>query len=187
MCGRYTGNDDTEEMSYIYRMVKEHYPSIEMKHGDIFPTDTAPILYGNEMLAVPARFGFPSPKGKGVIINARVETAAEKNMFKESLLLRRCIVPTTGYIEWDRDKTKYKINSSDSDMLYLGGFCKRFDDVGHFVILTTEPNTSVSGIHNRMPLIISPNKEDMIRWNCDTEWAMNLLKREMPALSCEVI
>lgn len=187
MCGRYTGNDDCEEMSEIYERASNSFPNVEMKHGEIFPTDTAPILFGGDMKAVPAKWGYPKYNEKGVIINARAETVCSKPVFRESILLRRCIIPTTGYIEWDAEKTKFKINYKNEKMLYLGGFCQRFGDGARFVILTTRPNESVKGIHFRMPLIVGPDSEMMKRWNTDNDWAINYLNAEMPELTFTAI
>lgn len=183
MCGRYTGNDDeSEEMAAIYQRTQDRYPHAVLKHGEIFPSDVAPILYGGDMMAVPARWGYPAYKGSGILINARAESAKEKVSFSESLLLRRCIIPTTGYYEWDRNKAKYRFNRQGDSMLYLGGFCQRFPDGARFVILTTEPSGSVRHIHDRMPLVIAPDSESMKKWNTDREWALNYLKAEMPDL-----
>lgn len=181
MCGRYTGNDEEcEELWAVYQETKNRYPDVKLSRGEIFPTNTVPVLHGQELSPFPAIWGYPGFKGKGVIINARAETAAEKYTFKESLLYRRCVIPTTGYIEWDAGKVKYRFNLPDTRMLYLGGFYKPFADGVRFVILTTAPNESVADVHDRMPLIILP--EFRQRWIEDTPSAMNYLKAEMPTL-----
>ena len=77
MCGRYTGYvDDSDELKTIYTIAKAGWYGKELKTGEIFPTDTVPLVIERSgiLAAAPAMWGFPSPKGKGVIINARVTT-----------------------------------------------------------------------------------------------------------------
>lgn len=182
MCGRYTGNDDSDEFKKIYTATTKAYPSVNLSSGEIFPTNTAPILCGTTegITPIPAAWGYPKFEGKGVIINARAETAVEKYTFKDSVLSRRCVVPTTGYLEWSADKTKYRFNLPDESMLYLAGFFKQFVDGYRFVILTTEPNGSVKLVHNRMPVILPT--DSIVRWTLDTSWALSYLSSVMPEL-----
>ena len=181
MCGRYTGNDsESEEMWNIYKKTKTLYSDVQLSRGEIFPSNTVPVLHGTELQPFPAKWGYPGYQGRGVIINARAETAAEKYSFKDSILNRRCVIPTTGYIEWDANKVRYRFNLPGTRMLYLGGFYKQFPDGIRFVILTTAPNESVADVHDRMPLIIMPEYMEM--WINDTGSALNYLHAQMPAL-----
>ena len=60
-------------------------------------------------------------------------------------------------------------------MLYLAGVYNRYGDRDHFVILTTQPNESVRGIHNRMPLIL---EHGQVRdWILDGEKTGHLLRQ----------
>lgn len=101
MCGRFTGNIDREDLKKIYTATTEAFPGVNLSSGEIFPTNTVPILRGSDkgLTPVPAVWGYPKYQGKGVIINARAETAAEKFTFKDSLRNWRCVVPTTGHVE----------------------------------------------------------------------------------------
>lgn len=42
--------------------------------------------------------------GRGILINARAETAMERHTFKESVLHRRCVIPAKGFWEWNKSK-----------------------------------------------------------------------------------
>ncbi|MDE7245783.1 MAG: SOS response-associated peptidase, partial [Oscillospiraceae bacterium] len=111
MCGRYSlAPDESKEIARIVAEVQSRFGSAGIRTGEIFPTNTVPILLaeGQEMAPRPMTWGFPGFRGKGVIINARGETTPDKPMFRRSLLERRCVVPTTGFYEWDRKKTKYR-------------------------------------------------------------------------------
>lgn len=116
MCGRYTlfTEEQTEDIRNIIREVQEKQPENNMKSGEIFPTNTAPILKaeGGQLGADLAIWGFPKFDGKGVIINARSETAEQKKMFRDSLLTRRCAIPSTGFTSGHRMKENKNICSA---------------------------------------------------------------------------
>ena len=59
------------------------------------------------------------------------------------------------------------------------------DGTNCYVVLTTEPNASVQGIHDRMPLILS--HEQVRPWLTDPQAALTLLTIVPPALqrTCE--
>ena len=94
----------------------------EIKTGEIYPTDKAPVLIEAEshIIAEPFVWGFPNFRNKGVIINARAETVQEKPMFRKSLFTKRCVIPSTGFFEWSHDgkKRKYRFNLPGTEALY---------------------------------------------------------------------
>lgn len=194
MCGRYYIDDDDEilEMREIIDEVTERFKDTAklsaMKTGEIFPTQTVPVILAsnNKKHADLMKWGYPHFKGSGVIINARAETAAEKNMFRYSIKSRRCLIPTTGFFEWEHTKgkskkDKYLIHLNNDPMLYLAGlYNKYFDDernpYNSFVILTTAANDSMKHIHSRMPVILTRSKKDI--WLHDDSLANSILKGE---------
>ena len=118
MCGRYSlAPEQSKEIAQIVAEVQARFGAASIHTGEIFPTNAAPVLLpdGQKMTPKPMTWGFPSFKGKGVIINARGETALDKPMFRRSLLERRCIVPTTGFYEWDGQKRKYHFRLPGQD------------------------------------------------------------------------
>jgi putative SOS response-associated peptidase YedK len=131
MCGRYVAytDEDYTEMANIVNEVQQKLGGTEeLKTGEIFPTDLAPILLSREgaMQAEPMMWGFRRWDGGGVVINARAETAAQKQMFRASLFTRRLVVPSTGFFEWQRvdgrkKKDKYWIRRPGETMLYMAG------------------------------------------------------------------
>lgn len=179
MCGRYVTEEDSSiDMQKLYSELRLSYPDIQLKSGEIFPTDTVPILCGAKCTPLPGKWGFQG-YNKSLIINARAETAAEKPTFRDCLLHRRCVIPTNGYYEWSKSKEKYRFNHFDSPMLYLAGLYRQDSDGIHFVILTTNSNESCN-IHPRMPLILP--HADIGRWAFDTSAAIQYLSAQMPAL-----
>ena len=181
MCGRYVAEDDESiDMGALYRELRMSYPGVKLKSGEIFPTETVPLLCGNEKVPVPGTWGFPKFDGKGVIINARSESVAEKYAFRDAFLTRRCIVPSTGYYEWSRRKEKFRFNLPGQQMLYMAGIYQNTPEGLRFVILTTAANDSVSLIHHRMPLILTDGMTDA--WMANVREANDCLRSAMPAL-----
>ncbi len=183
MCGRYTGNtDESDELKTIYTAARRRWPKEEFKSGEIFPTDPVPILAFEEgyIRPLPGRWGFPGFKGKGLIINARSETVKEKPTFARFFAGSRCVIPTTGYYEWDPQKTKFRFRLPDVQELYLAGLFRPDPDGFRFVILTTAANSSTADVHPRMPLILRHSEVRL--WTADPEFAARHLTDTMPSL-----
>lgn len=184
MCGRYTFFTDKElqEVDEIIDQISNEIQLENMKTGEIFPTDMAPVLLPHDDIIVPRLmvWGFPNFRNKGVIINARSETAWEKKLFGSSLERRRCIIPSTGFYEWNAEKKKFLFNMPDSGMLYMAGIHSRFDGEDRFVILTTEANASMAEVHNRMPVVVP--KDRIHDWISDFSKAQDLLAGGPPGL-----
>ncbi len=99
------------------------------------------------------------------LINARSETLAEKPAFRQALKSRRCIVPISGFYEWQRQgrsKQPYFVTSVDEKPLMLAGLWEQWNDFLTFTIITVPANAEVSAIHDRMPAILPG--EDALAW-----------------------
>lgn len=193
MCGRYYIEDEHDifEMREIIKEVQDKlYGSgteANLKTGEIFPTNTVPIISNRGAEAM--QWGFPKWDNKGVVINARAETAHEKNMFRSSLMQRRCAVPTTGFFEWRDEggprKVKYLFRGYDGPMLYLAAIYNMYEKhdslLPHFCILTADANESMSPYHNRMPVLL--RKDELDRWINDGTTADDFLRREQLPLT----
>ena len=102
------------------------------------------------------------------MINARAESVAEKPAFRHALEKRRCIVPATGFYEWQGapgHKQPYAVTFPDQPVFGFAGLWERWrpegaDPVETFAIVTTEANEAVASIHDRMPVILSPEQAD---------------------------
>lgn len=190
MCGRYSlfSQEENLEIMRIVRTLDNKYPQNNMKHGEIFPTNTAPILCLEENGITPelSTWGFPRFGAKGVIINARSETADSRPMFCKSLHNRRCVVPSTGFYEWSQngEKTKYRFNLPHDSTLYMAGIFNEFQGENRFVILTTGANNSIVDVHNRMPVILP--KTMTADWIMSEDFALSYLHATMPVLQREV-
>jgi len=197
MCGRYAvfSEEDIKEMRQILRDIdgQRHMGGTEMKTGEIFPTDKAPVirLEGEKLSPMAMVWGFPKWQGSGVIINARSETAMEKSLFRTPLLTRRLIIPSTGFYEWTHPKgktpkEKFLLRRADDPMLYMAGFYNLFKTPDgsyeeRFVILTAAANESVSPLHDRMPVILDADEREA--WLRDLSCVDKLMSRKGPALT----
>ena len=103
------------------------------------------------------------------LINARVETAHEKPAFRRAFALHRCVVPADGYYEWqaagDGPKQPHFIRPADGGVLSMAGLYAvwRSPDAagGRLLtctILTTEATDDVGRIHDRMPMLVEPDR-----------------------------
>lgn len=185
MCGRYTISIDEQEIRDIVNAITQQHPDVEVKTGEIYPTNPAPVLLAAQDDIRPnvAVWGFPNFRSKGVIINARAETALNKKAFRESLLTRRCVIPSTGFFEWTKDakKQKYLFRETGKALLYMAGFYNEFGGERRYVILTTNANQSVRDIHNRMPVIV--HRQEIGDWIRNETAMGKILERVPPILT----
>lgn len=166
MCGRYYVDDET--VREIEKVVREVDAKLQKERmGDVYPSQTAAVLTGKipGLKAEEMNWGFPQYQKKGLLINARAETVLERKMFRDSVLHRRCIIPAKHFYEWDSGKNKVTFFRKEEPILYMAGFYRRFQDEERFIIITTQANTSVKQVHDRMPLILE--KSELEEWVFD--------------------
>ena len=108
MCGRYQFTaEQCEEIRQIAEAIQRKYGAGAWTPGEIRPSNHAPVLLDGAGGPVPKlmKWGYQLPGT--LVINARAETAAEKPLFRDSVRSRRCLIPSTGFYEWDGQKRKY--------------------------------------------------------------------------------
>ncbi|ESP89128.1 SOS response-associated peptidase [Candidatus Halobonum tyrrellensis] len=123
------------------------------------------------------------------LVNARVETVADKRSFADAYESRRCLVPADGFYEWSEsrpdgtagdDKRPYRVAFDDDRPFAMAGLYERWtpparqsglgefgaggeagdtEAVESFTVLTTEPNAVVSPLHHRMAVVLRPDAE----------------------------
>lgn len=162
MCGRFDLDQSNRE---IDRLVAGLPPnSHPIKYGEVFPSNHALTLVLRDEAPAPESlaWGLPRWDGKGVLINARAESALQKPAFRKNLLAWPIAIPTTGFYEWRADpatgrKQKYRFTDPASPILWLAGFRGFFPkeaEPNRFTILTTGANGSVMPFHTRMPALL---------------------------------
>jgi putative SOS response-associated peptidase YedK len=154
MCGRYSLTADLETLRGAFGFAA--LPNLQPRYN-ICPTQEAPIVrVGTDGAReiVQLRWGPPQEKGRGPLINARGETVARLELFKESFELRRCLVPADGFYEWRavENKQPFRIGMKGGSVFAFAGI---WSDEG-FTIVTTTANAKLAPIHERMPVILAP-------------------------------
>ncbi|GAB4122281.1 MAG: SOS response-associated peptidase [Roseiflexaceae bacterium] len=171
MCGRYTlstieGLQERFALSSAVDQVTPNYNSA--------PTQQLPVIVRNSPnRLVLMRWGLIPSWVKQIdqrttLINARAETLSEKPSFRKAFASQRCLIPTTGFYEWqqhERGKQPYFIRLRDQGVFAFAGLYDRWRDpqggeIHSFTIITTEPNELMGSIHTRMPVILTPAEEE---------------------------
>jgi putative SOS response-associated peptidase YedK len=160
MCGRYSFSD-TDGL-YERFAVKEGSAVLAERYN-VTPGSTMPVIVPNGKRKLTTRRWGITPSwakaGSRGLINARAETVAEKKTFKELLATGRCLVPASGYYEWQRTaaaKVPYYHHLKDGKLFAFAGLC----DDDEYVIVTTAATGKLRKIHDRVPVILSRDQED---------------------------
>ncbi len=180
MCGRIVIEDGQEAFSERYHL--RHIPQDLFPHGwttfNGAPTQILPIIVERkegERELLPLQWGLIPPwrreDGKPSVapINARAETVFEKPMFRNLTKRKRCIVPVNGFYEWRKvagRKQPYYVTSDDGELWSFAGLYDETHDedndaAGSFTILTTSANELASLVHDRMPVILPRDAEEI--------------------------
>ncbi|MEX0853580.1 MAG: SOS response-associated peptidase [Bauldia sp.] len=175
MCGRYTLTATPEELQALFGYLdSEPQPP----RYNIAPTQPIAIVREAEgacRLAL-VRWGLvpwwvEDPAKFKLLINARGETAQRTPAFRDAMRARRCLVPASGFYEWQRiqgkSKQPYWLRPRAGGLIAFAGLWERWTDrAGQAIesgcILTTTANATVAPIHDRMPVVIGPR--DFDRW-----------------------
>lgn len=128
--------------------------------GEIFPSAILPAIASGrsgQRRVFPMKWGFTGPKG--MLINARAETAAEKETFREAWVKHRCVIPASWYYEWEHDEKKkpgqkYALRPEESGLVWLAGLYRMENCLPVFVILTRPADEGILWMHDRMPVML---------------------------------
>ncbi|HYL91985.1 MAG TPA: SOS response-associated peptidase [Alphaproteobacteria bacterium] len=176
MCGRY-------RLTAKERYMRDHFGLDEdpvwAPRWNIAPTQPVPVIRQDAKQPRRAfslmRWGLipywaKDPSIGFKTINAMSETAAEKPAFRDAMKQRRCLLPADGFYEWQKmgpkEKQPYNFGLLDGSAFAFAGLWDRWrDPAGQVIesctILTTEPNSLVAAVHDRMPAILSPEDYDL--------------------------
>lgn len=188
MCGRFViGGDFRDKLNELIAAEGILPSDLPYKESgqDVFPAESTFVIHsgGRHLLAGEMLWGFSNPYRKGLIINARAETVQEKNLFADSIKNRRCIIPASGFYEWDPYKARFRFTDPMNELLLLAGIYHEEQGKPHYTILTTQANESMQRVHDRMPVMIS--REEITPWLNDNERLTGFLERPQIQLRCE--
>jgi|GEM_PF-183235 len=189
MCGRYYVADDTSAQieNLLAGQLEGTVPSL--KKGDVFPSQSALTLVGGSrhILALPRCWGFEI-HGR-LLINARSETVEERPLYRKAFEQGRCLLPAASFYEWTKDRRQMRFWDDDCPVLFLGGIWRPSGKGGEFVILTRPADSSVSPVHDRMPVIVPEKRAE--EWVFETDFARALIRQlldtESSGLVCQAV
>ncbi len=200
MCGRYASSRQPEDLVEEFEIRNTELPRLE-PDWNVAPTkevyavverppsgsddESAPDVGPERQLRVLTwglvPFWAKDPAIGNRMINARMETVAEKPAFRRAFERRRAILPADGYFEWyptdeltaagKPRKQPYFIRPRDGGLLAMAGLYEIWrdpdraeDDPTRFrwtcTVLTTSAEDSLGHIHDRMPLMLTPDRYD---------------------------
>jgi putative SOS response-associated peptidase YedK len=198
MCGRYASSRRPGDLIEEFEVVADRTPAPLEPDFNVAPTKEVYAVVerparpadGSDAKGAPERqlrvlrWGLvPSwakdPAIGNRMINARMETVAEKPAYRRAFASRRCLLPADGYFEWypTEEKTKagkprkqpFFIRPKDGGVLAMAGLYEIWkdptrddDDPERFrwtcTVLTTEAEDDLGRIHDRMPLMVEPDR-----------------------------
>ncbi len=169
MCGRYALFGPSSRLREQFGIQTEFEWAAAY---NVAPSQTVPVIraaQGGRREIVLAQWGLLSSPVPAIgkeprPVNAKLETAAGKPLFRAAFRHSRVLVPACGFYEWRRgpdSKQPYFIRPPGGESLFgFGGLLAHRDGpdepVRSFAILTTAANGSVAPIHERMPVIVAP-------------------------------
>ncbi|MEU4471594.1 SOS response-associated peptidase [Micromonospora sp. NPDC023888] len=173
MCGRYATTRSSGELSALFESSDDTDGLLRPDHN-VAPTDPVPLVRvspeGHRSLCV-GRWGLlphwsRSPAGAARMINARAETVATSRAYAGSFSRRRCLVPADGWYEWvrrpDGGRQAYYMTPRDGSVLALAGIWSLWQSEADtrltFSVLTTAALGDLAEVHDRMPVLLSPER-----------------------------
>ena len=170
MCGRYALKAPSSELASRFKLdeVVDVAPRYNIAPGTDIPTirrspEGKRVMHLLRWGLVPHWAKDPSIGAK--LSNARGETVADKPSFRDAFQRRRCLVPADGFYEWkteDKQKQPYYFSLKSGEPFALGGVWESWrapngDILRTCCLITTGPNEIMLPVHDRMPVIVSPN------------------------------
>jgi putative SOS response-associated peptidase YedK len=165
MCGRYMIMTAFEAMARLFEATLADLGP-ERPRLNVSPTEPVPVVvsHDGDRTIVPMRWGFlpgwyRSPSERPLIINARAEEIAEKPAFRAAVRERRCLLPASGFYEWQGAKgarTPYVVRPRGGRLIAFAGLWQEWRGLPTCAIVTCPANDRLAPIHDRMPVVIDP-------------------------------
>ncbi len=177
MCGRYTLIANAEAIRLLFE-VPAFDERLVVPRYNIAPTQPIVVVRegpkGREL--VPVRWGLipwwaKDPGSLPLMINARAEGLAEKPAYRDAFKYRRCLVPASGFYEWQKrgkgPKQPFFVHPGDETPIAFAGLWETWlgadgSEIDTAVIVTTDANQLLLPIHERMPVVLA--SEDFAKW-----------------------
>jgi putative SOS response-associated peptidase YedK len=141
------------------------------------PVDTVVAQDGKRELVtmrcglVPYWWNKPLKELRLATFNARVETVTTKPFFREPFKRKRCLMPVSGYYEWEdtpggKQPHYFTARAGSSPLLTIAGLWDEWKNketgerLKSCTMIVTEPNEFIAEVHDRMPVLLKPEQFD---------------------------
>jgi putative SOS response-associated peptidase YedK len=167
MCGRFTITHPHEALSRLFEAVPGN-DLPEVPNFNVCPTNAVAVVTadgGRRLRAM--RWGFipawyKAPNDGPLIINARADTIAAKPAFRDAVRHRRCILPASGFYEWEADadgrKLPWYFTRTDGAPMALAAVWQRWERDGRAIdavaIVSTDAGPGMQGLHHREAVML---------------------------------
>lgn len=173
MCGRYAIITAPEAIRRLFGYHER--PNFPARYN-VAPTQPVPIvrLQAGERHFALVRWGLipawvKDPKAFTLLINARGESVLDKPAFSNAMKRRRCLIPADGFYEWKRTgdaKQPYFVRLRSGAPFAFAGLWETWtgpngEEMDTAAIVTTAANKTVADIHDRMPVMLSPDQFEL--------------------------
>ncbi|HEY1598513.1 MAG TPA: SOS response-associated peptidase [Pirellulales bacterium] len=174
MCGRFTLRTPAHAVADAFGLIST--PDLQLRFN-IAPTQLVAAVrfdpqQGGRQLTrlrwglIPSWAADPSIGSR--MINARADTVATKPAFRSAFKRRRCLVLADGFYEWKKvgsAKQPFFMRLKDDRPFAFAGLAEHWHRDGQTIdscsIITTESNSLMAEIHDRMPVILPPAEYDL--------------------------
>ena len=203
MCATYFIDDGTavEMLEVINELNKKFgyetvtwdkiYPDGAPVSKDVYPKNTAPVgvVDDTQVTVIMPVWGFPRKESSDVGFNARSENVRKFKGWSSAYESRRAFAPARGFYEnkkqADGKSERYYFTAPDGSLLFFASMLETVEDehgnkYDAYTILTADANDSVKDIHHRMPILLQ--KDELMKWMTDQEYADSILSRIGPEL-----
>ncbi len=169
MCGRFANSETIPVMAGRWAAQVATGAEAWEPNTDIRPTRRVPVLLEGPAER-PRRLGLMTWgwsrdfASSGKLINARIEDAAGKRTFAEAVQRRRCLLPATAWFEWKRADpdakrgAKQLLRPEGLETWAMAGLWESTPEGSCVVVLTTAAHASIADIHDRMPVVFTPER-----------------------------
>jgi putative SOS response-associated peptidase YedK len=176
MCGRFTNRAKPEQIKREFKVGAKN-PNLFHPRYNIAPAQMIDVVFEPETTRILSqlKWGLVPSWSKDAeignrMINARAETLTEKPSFREAFKSRRCIIPASGFYEWQKKSTAAKqpfyFYLKEKEVFGFAGLWEGWidkttgEELETCTIITTEANELLKPVHERMPVILKAESYD---------------------------
>ncbi|MFO0625988.1 MAG: SOS response-associated peptidase [Polyangiales bacterium] len=170
VCGRFFLVADADTLVDEFQLVRDNPLSRLTPSWNVAPTHLLPVVGRREggRALRRLRWGLVphwarTAEDGAKHANARAETIFERSAFRDPARARRCLVPASGFYEWQRAgraRTPWAFAPAEGPLLAFAGLWDRWvapdgEELRTVTLVTTDASDDVRAVHDRMPVILA--------------------------------